>query len=199
MITKLKWLKAYFTRNILPADGATIGEVLYTSKNATGVRKQYVINLDTKVALVTTIDAAPADLLTKPGQVILHTVVAPHTESSLYIFNAQTPEVLPGLTKIVEGVFTQVIGNGDAITAINVLTGITVRAFDNTTAAGTTGNCVLSSLTASGLTLNTGTGAVTLNDNMTPGTYTLTYKVADKKEPTVFVTGTITVHVDVVS
>ena len=45
MTTKLKFLKAYFTREIIPAVGDAIGKILYTAKNVTGRRKQYVIDV----------------------------------------------------------------------------------------------------------------------------------------------------------
>ena len=113
--------------------------------------------------------------------------IAPGTDTSLYIINGAQ---LPVYAKTVQGVFTQTIANGASITAFNVLTSVT-----RNVVAATTCNSTISMESQTGLTLNTGTGAVTLNSNTVAGTYTCNYKVADKNEPTVFVTGTITITV----
>lgn len=198
MITKLKWLKAYFTRNVLPAVGATVGEVLYTAKNATGRRKQYVINLDAKTTQVTTIDAAPASITAKTGQIIETTIASPCTATSLYVFNSVTASYMPIELDSTLTIAQQIL-NGAAIAAVSILTGATNTNYAGTNVAATlggAGNSVATVISAVGLTLNTATGVVTLDDNLTPGTYTLTYTLADKTEPTVYVTGTVTIIVD---
>ena len=195
MITKLKWLKASFSRAILPAAGATVGKVLYTGTNTTGRRKQYVIDLDAKTMSNTTINAYPADPLTSPGAVVIASgLKAPANDTSLYIIGAST---LPVITKVVQSAFSQEIANGASITAVNILTGVTIKNAAGVTASATTSTATLFSVVANGLSLNTGTGVVTLTDNLTAGTYTLSYRIEDKTEPSVFVTGTITVIVDV--
>jgi len=195
MITKLKWLKAYFTRDILPATGATIGKVLYTAKNTTGRRTQYVIDLDADNMDVTTIDADPADPTTLPGSIVVtNNTFAPQNDKNLYGFgiSAITPVVLRVTTP---ATFDQSIVNAGTITATNILTGVTFTNFAGTTAAATTTNCTLTSVAASGLVLNTGTGAVTLTSATVAGTFTLDYKIADKNEPAIYITGTVTVVV----
>lgn len=188
MTTKLKWLKAYYDRAILPLAGSPVGKILYTGKNATGRRTQYVVNLDTNRTTVTTIDAAPADALVSPGAIIIaENLIAPQTDKSLYIFGGA---VLPVYAKAAQATFNQSIANGGSIVAINVLDGVTRNG-----AAATTVNSTISNIEHDGLTLNTGTGAVTLDDNLTEGTYTLEYKIEDKNEPSVYVTGIVTVNV----
>ena len=189
MITKLKWLKAYYDRAILPLAGNPVGKILYTGKNATGRRTQYVVNLDTNRAQLTTINAAPADALVSPGAIIISdNLIAPQTDKSLYIFGGS---VLPVYAKTAQAAFTQSIANGGAIAPINVLTGVTRNGL-----AATTVNSTISIVAFDGLTLNTGTGAVTLDDNLTEGTYTVNYKIEDKNEPSVYVTGVISVTVE---
>jgi hypothetical protein len=180
MITKLKFLKAYFTRNILPAPGTTIGKILYTGKNAVGRRPQYVIDLDTKVATLGTIDAAPANPLTSPGAIITGTTIAPATDANMYIFGGLA--TLPTLTQVIGAEYSQDIANGTLIVGIDIAVNITAS-----------GTAVYSATASNGLTL---TGSVvSLDDNLTAGTYTLDYLVADIDEPQVNVTGTITVIV----
>lgn len=188
MLAKLKYLKAYFTRDILPLVGNPVGEILYTAKNTTGRRQQFVVDVDAKTVDITTINADPADPKTKPGAILVRTVAASYTDHDLYIFGGAT---LPVIASIVQAEFSQEIANGGAIDPINVLTGVTI---DNV--AATTGTATITLLAANGLTLNTGTGAVTLDDNLTDDTYTLDYKVEDINEPSVYITGTITVIVD---
>jgi hypothetical protein len=191
MTTKLKWLKAYYDRAILPLAGSPVGKILYTGKNATGRRTQYVVNLDTNRTSITTIDAAPADALVSPGAIIVaENLIAPQTDKSLYIFGGA---VLPVYAKTAQATFNQSIANGGSIDAINVLTGVTRNGAAAT--AGSFGNSTITDIAHDGLTLNTSTGIVTLDDNLTAGVYTLEYKVEDKNEPSVYVTGSISVTV----
>ena len=187
MLVKLKWLKAWWQRDILPAPGATEGKILYTSKNATGRRTQHVIDLDNKTYTRQNIDASPADLLTEPGAVVEFTNVPPVTDASLYGFGLQQ---MPVIASVTTGL-TQTIANGGAITAINLFNNVTIDSVvsDNTTA-------VITVVAEAGLTANTGTGEVTLDDNLTPGTYTATYTVEDINEPSVVVTLELSVTVD---
>lgn len=187
MITKLKWMKAYWQRDILPAVGATVGKILYTSKNTTGRRTQHVIDLDNKTYTRQNIDASPVDLLTEPGAVVEFTSVPPVTDASLYGFGLQQ---LPVIASITTGL-TQQIVNGGAIAAINLFNNITIDdvVSDNTTA-------VITVDAETGLTVNPTTGEVTLDDNLTPGTYTATYTISDINEPIVSVILTLAITVD---
>jgi hypothetical protein len=188
MITKLKFLKAYFDRAILPAAGATIGKILYTAKNLTGRRVQYVIDLDANTAQITNINAYPADPLTSPGAIVVTSgITAPGTDANLYILNG---DQIPTLTSTVHSTFNQSIANGGTITATNVLTNVLRNGV-----AALTSNTTITSVSATGLTLNTSTGAITLTSNTIARTNTLSYKITDLNEPSVFVTGTITVIV----
>lgn len=188
MITKLRWLKSLFDRAILPASGSTIGKILYTAKNTTGRRKQYVIDLDASTYDITTIDASPADPLTSPGAIVTQSgLIAPGTDKSLYVFGGA---ILPVLLKVIQGAFTQSIANGGSIAAINILTGVTIDGV-----AATNVNCTLVSVSATNLLLNTTTGAVTVVSNTTAGVATLSYRIESKNEPGVFVTGTVNVTI----
>ncbi len=184
MVHKLKFLKAYFTRTIVPAVGATVGTILYTAKNITGRRRQFVIDVDANTIKDTTINADPANPATSPGQVVVTTKIAPQTDKNLYILSGTAK---PTMTQVIPSNYTQTIANGGSIVAINVKTNATLT---NGTAK------VASDLGSDGLTLNVSSGAVTLDDNLTAGTYTLEYKVADSVEPDVYVTGEISIIVE---
>ncbi|TXG80439.1 MAG: hypothetical protein E6R13_08050 [Spirochaetes bacterium] len=189
MISKLKFLKAYWNRTVVPAAGSVVGKILYTSKNTTGRRKQIVIDVDANTTKFTTINAQPADPKTFPGEIVERTVnYAPKTDANLYIFGSIP--ALPVISNVPTVNFTQTIANGGTITAVNVLDGVKINAV-----AATAADVVITALVEAGLTLNETTGDVTLDDNLTAGTYTVTYKVEHVDEPSVYITGIITVTV----
>jgi len=191
MITKLKWLKAYFLRNFVAASGVAIGKIFYTAKNTTDRRKQYVIDLDTKKYTESTIDPSPADLLVEPGAIYSKTnQIAPSTDSKLYVLSDNY--VAPVLANIVYDRNTQTIAVGQPILAIELLSSVSL---DGGTV--TAPQVIFTAISSSGLTLNTTTGVVTLNSNAAPGIFTLNYRIAHNIEPSIFVTGTTTVTVTV--
>ena len=190
MISKLKFLKAYWNRTVVPAAGSVVGKILYTSKNTTGRRKQIVIDVDANTTKFTTINAQPADPKTFPGEIVERTVnYAPKTDANLYIFGSVP--AIPVMPNTPTVNFTQTIANGGTITAVNVLDGVKIDGI-----AATTGEVFITKLTQLGLTLNETTGDVTLDDNLTAGTYTVTYKVTHIIEPSVFINGIITITVE---
>ena len=127
---------------------------------------------------------------TYPGVIVEKTLnYAPKTDANLYIFGSVP--AIPVMTNAPGVNYTQTIANGGSIVAINVLTAITIDGIPATTA-----DVVITALVEDGLTLNETTGAVTLDDNLTAGTYTVTYKVEHINEPSVYITGIITVTVE---
>lgn len=191
MITKLKYLKTWFTRDILPAAGAAIGKILYTSTNTVGRRKQYVIDLDAKTLAVTDINAYPADPKTSPGVVIERSgLVPPQNDKVLY----RTDEnKLPALIALGDTVtITLAQGASGLSSAIaNVLVNDTVNGVTATTTVITI--AVVSHDTA--LTLNTTTGAIDVAASTVPGTYHVVYSITDVNEPTNTATATATIIV----
>lgn len=189
MISKLKFLKAYCNRTVVPTVGSAVGKILYTSKNTTGRRKQIVIDVDANTTKFTTINAQPADPKTFPGEIVERTVnYAPKTDANLYIFGS-TP-ALPVMSNVPTANFTQTIANGGTITAVSVLDGVKIDGI-----AATTKEVFITKLTQLGLTLNDKNGKVTLVDNLTAGTYKVTYKVTHIIEPSIFINGIITITV----
>lgn len=190
MISKLKFLKAYWNRTVVPAVGSVVGKILYTSKNITGRRTQIVIDVDANTTEFTTINAHPADPTTFPGEIVQRTVnYAPKTDANLYIFGSVP--AIPVMTNTPGVEFIQTIANGGSIVAINVLSAVEIDAV-----AATTADVVITALDEVGLTLDEATGEVTLDDNLTAGTYTVTYKVEHVDEPSVYITGIISVTVE---
>jgi len=192
MKTKLKFLKLFWNRTVVPAAGSTLGKIFYTTKNTTGVRKQYVFDLDTNVSKLQTISASPADVTTEPGAVVIKTSIVPSSDKKIYdVANeGTTNDTAPTLSMTSQAVFEQYIAKGGAIVAANILTGVLrngVAALANTVD--------MTSVSATGLALNTTTGEVTLTSAAVGGNFTLSYKIADKIDHTVFVEGTVTVEV----
>lgn len=190
--TKLKYLKAYFTRDILPAQDAVIGEILYTDKNIIGRRKQYVIDVDAKLMAVTTIDSYPADPTTKPGAILSSINIAPLTDTSLYILGGASMKTIivvgesvtktqaegaAGFADAIASVFANDRINGEIVSNLNTRFSVVSKSDE--------------------LTVNGATGAVSIESLTIPGTYFVNYKITDIYEPTNFKTGIATVIVDI--
>jgi len=192
MKTKLKFLKLFWNRTVVPAAGSTLGKVFYTSKNTTGVRKQYVFDLDTNVSKLQTISASPADVTTEPGAVVIKTSIVPSTDKNIYsVDNAGTTnDVKPTLTMSAQVVFDQHIAKSGTIIPANILTGVLRNGV-----AALAADVTMTEVSATGLSLNVATGKVTLTSAAVGGEFTLSYKIADKIDHTVFVEGTVTVEV----
>lgn len=192
MKTKLKFLKLFWNRTVVPAAGSTLGKIFYTTKNTTGVRKQYVFDLDTNVSKLQTISASPADVTTEPGAVVIKTSIVPSSDKKIYdVANeGTTNDAAPTLSMTSQAVFEQYIAKNGTIVAANILTGVVrngIAALANTVD--------MTEVSATGLSLNPATGAITLDSAAIGGNFTLSYKIADKIDHTVFVEGTVTVEV----
>ena len=194
MITKLKWLKAFFQRNAVPAAGGDVGKVIYTEKSTSNShpRKQYVIDLDAGNMDVQIIDAYAGEsleeLLAGPNaDVQLNDVFPPQTDKSLYLptdkLAIYTPaqKVTVSLQDGIDGV----------IDVMNVLDGDTIDG-----EAVTLVNCTLTELTSDApLTLNPD-GSVDLAALTDPGDYIITYQLAEVADPANTKNGAIQVTVD---
>ena len=192
MKTKLKFLKLFWNRTVVPAAGSTLGKIFYTTKNTTGVRKQYVFDLDTNVSKLQTISASPADVTTEPGAVVIKTSIVPSSDRKIYVKanEGTTNDIAPTLIMTSQAVFEQYIAKNGTIVAANILTGVVrngIAALANTVD--------MTEVSATGLSLNPATGAITLDSAAIGGNFTLSYKIADKIDHTVFVEGTVTVEV----
>jgi hypothetical protein len=187
MLTKLKWLRAYFTREILPAAGVPVGKIFYTAKNTTSRRIQYVIDIDSGIATKQTINEFDINIsnTTSPGASIEFTRIAPKTDTTLYIHGGLQ---LPIITILPSVLFDQTIVNGGTILPIDLEDFILVNGVNITNLTTT---IIISS---NGLTL---TGSdVLLTDNTTAGTYTLELKVYSIDEPGQFVILNLSVTVE---
>jgi hypothetical protein len=191
MKTKLKFLKLFWDRTVVPAAGNTLGKIFYTSKNSTGARKQHVFNLDTNVSKYQTINASPADVTIEPGAVLIKTSIVPTSDKKLYDVDntGTTNDVAPTITMTAQSVFEQHIPKNGSIASTNVLTGVLRNGV-----AALTSNVTITELSSRGLILNTTTGVVTLDSGRIGNSFTLTYKIEDKIDHTAFVEGTVIVE-----
>lgn len=192
MKTKLKFLKNFWERTVVTGVGATIGKIFYTTKNTTGTRKQYVFDLDNKTCKLQNISASPADVTLQPGAVVIRYTLAPSTDKNIYsVDNAGTTnDVKPTLSMSAQVVFDQHIAKSGTIIAANILTGVLRNGV-----AALAADVTMTEVSATGLSLNVATGEVTLDSATVGGLFTLSYKIADKIDHTVFVEGTVTVEV----
>ena len=175
MLTKLKYLKAFWRRDVLPVAGATVGTILYTALNETGRRSHYIIDLDTDTVSLTTIDAAPADPTTMPGQIVVQTgLLAPGTDKNLLLLGD-----VRTITAVIDAITVLYsTGFNGATNIINVLDNDTLLDTNLDTVTGLESPTVTVT-TVSGdaeLTLNSD-GSVDIAEATDAGTYEITYKI----------------------
>jgi len=191
MITKLKYLVAYYDRIIVPATGLTIGKIFYTSKvnPVTNRRTQYVIDLDAKTIVNQTINPT-GDPSTQPGASVISTNIAPSNDINLYIYNnvGTDDDRYPIVTamdaivpvtlgvELVDDLATHILRNGIVTTVAKVV-------FANLTAL------------PAGFTFNAGAGTMTVADTVIADAYAFNYTVADKADSVTATPFTVTYNV----
>lgn len=178
MITKLKYLSAYYDRNILPAIGTTIGKVFYTYKYAVNGRTtQYVIDLDTNVLTKQTIDSG-GDPTKSLNAIVEYTRTAPTNDKALYaLINEGTIyDKFPVLTY--EGPAEMDVDFG-VVTNINILDYCFIN---DEMASKNDVEIILTNGTPLGFTWDAVTKDLTLSNTLAVGTYTRTFMIYTKNE-----------------
>lgn len=191
MLNKLKYLKAYWERNIVPGPDNIIGKILYTSKNQVGRRNQIVIDVDNNITDITTIDEYPADPKTYPGEEVLKSYsFIPQVDKELYIFNSK--DIKPVLKYIAPVNYKQSITEGSNISSINLFSSV----FFNDKQVTVKDPVTFKILDKNNLNYDDKTGNVTLVNNTKAGTYFLKFMAVHTFEPSVFVEGYIEIVIN---
>lgn len=200
MKTKLKYLTSYWSRTIVPAAGAALGKIFYTTKNTTGIRKQYVFDLDTKIAKYQKINASPANVVTEPGAVLIKTTIVPSTDKKLYM-NSNEGTDNDALPILLAEDFTLTINDDETPYVENILDHIERTGF-TTLNRKQLGLTLVMNTVEAGFTLSTTAGStygeLTIANTVVADTYELEFTVTDKSEPSITETFIITIEVNAV-
>lgn len=190
MLNKLKYLKAYWQRNILPGPDNIVGKIVYTSKNTTGRRNQIIFDLDADVTAFTTIDPYPADILTFPGvEVVKYNNNTPKTDKELYIFGGL--DIKPKIEYNAPASYKQSIKEKTNITSINIYSSLKINGNPTTTKDPMT----IKIIDKTNMYYDDKTGNVTLIDNTKIGVHYLKFTATHKIEPSTHVEGYIQITI----
>lgn len=183
MITKLKWLSAFWQRDPIPANGGDLGLILYTEKTDAARRRQVVIDLDARTATIQTIDGEPADRTTQPNPEDVTDTIFPTIDDKLVIFGVPRAITCDNVSEFLEDV-DGIAGVTDQFDIIDAM-GPTMQDINLDEVDVVFGENATLSLVSGDpqLRLDVGSATISVLPDTPVGTYSLTYRISAKDDP----------------